>query len=88
MKNYFSQLNNMLFQKSFYLLRNTLKSCETKFYRCPVCLILSNTYFCTNCIKYENQKSSQLIKVAKMKEAINPIPAKPRSPYQAYQQNV
>ena len=66
--------------KKFDLLSNTSKTCETKFYRCPACLVLSATYFCTNFIKYENQKSSQLKKVIKKKEANNLIPAKPKAP--------
>ena len=66
--------------KKFDLLSNTSKMCETKFYRCPACLILSTTYFCTNCTKYENQKSSQLKKVAKKKEVVNLIAVKPKAP--------
>ena len=66
-------------QKKFDLLSNTSKMCKTKFYGCPACLILSPTYT-YNSTKYENQKSSQLKKVAKKKEAVNLIAAKPKAP--------
>ena len=54
----FQSAEQHVIPKKFDLLSNISKKCETKFYRCPACLILSATYFCTNCTKYENQKSS------------------------------
>ena len=45
--------------KEFDLLSNTSKTRDSKLYRCATFLILPSTYFCPNCVTFENQILSQ-----------------------------
>ena len=64
----FQSAEEYVIPKKFDLFSNTSKTCEIKFYRCHACLII------------RNQKSSQLQKVVKKKEAVNLIAAKLKAP--------
>ena len=50
-----------------------------KFYRSTSCSYICKTYICTNCQKFENQKT-YIQKSIKKQEVMNLIPAKTKAP--------
>ena len=58
----------------------TTASTFTKFYRSTSCSHILKKNICTNCQKFENQKSSYVQNSIKKQEVMNFIPAKTKAP--------
>ena len=58
----------------------TTPSTFIKFYRSASCSYICKTNICTNCQKFENQKTSYVQKSIKKQEVINLIPTKTKAP--------
>ena len=58
----------------------TTPSTFTKFYRSTSCPYICKTNTCTNCQKFENQKTLYVQKSIKKQEVMNLIPAKTKAP--------
>ena len=59
---------------------NNGKSSENKFYRSPLCILLSSNETCTKYLNFESNKVTQIKKMAIKQSATNLIPAKSKAP--------
>ena len=71
---------NMLLLKKFDPFANNNKSSENKFYRSPLCILLSLNETCTKCLNVESNKVSQTKQMTTKQSATNLIPTKSKAP--------
>ena len=67
---------------------NNNKSSENKFYRSPLCILLSSNETCTKCLNFGSNKVPQTKKMTTKQSATNLIPPKSKAPISNYPMNV
>ena len=75
-----SYCNQHVVLKKFDPFMNNGKSSENKFYRSPLCILLSSNETCTKYLNFESNKVTQIKKMAIKQSATNLIPAKSKAP--------
>ena len=78
----------MLLFKKFDPFVNNNKSSENKFYRSPLCILLSSNETCTKCLNFGSNKVPQTKKMTTKQSATNLIPPKSKAPISNYPMNV
>ena len=67
---------------------NNNKFSENKFYRSPLCILLSSNETCTKCLNFQSNKVTQIKKMTTKQSATSLIAAKSKAPIQNYPMNM